>query len=402
MKLIPFALSLPFLLGCSCRDGNTTRTLAIAQNSATHNSDGAESTDTVALAELPDYIYVTHQWKDLDESVYPFGASDGHQVAKWKSEFEKANAPDSVWRDDFLHVPGEDHWMAVYDFVGLWHGQYRESFKQDDDRTVWRLLQYSPEADRVPSLVGFDRVRFLRHIYEDLLDYEPYSQWDMTFWAWLETDFDTFYIRILNKDILSLADRRLTSAIRREQAKAGLHHDRVWEAYQKVQGEPGFNGTSFPYRCGTFGDVYYKMEIQASEAFLQALYDDSYSYPVTGRTVTDEDVVAEFDTFSRTFEEDEYSYTPAERKAVLDRDRRSFLDWMKARGQVSALLSGKAKETYDKATDGIRRYKLVLLKNRYYYDDGYCLDYVSRHLLGFDCSDEELFSHNLEKLIENE
>ena len=67
---------------------------------------------------------------------------------------------------------------------------------------------------------------------------------------------------------------------------------------------------------------------------------------------------------------------------------------MDARKTVSSLLTGRMKELYGNATNRILRQKLILLKNRYNCNDGFCPDYTI--LLDMDCSDEELFSFTFE------
>ena len=63
--------------------------------------------------------------------------------------------------------------------------------------------------------------------------------------------------------------------------------------------------------------------------------------------------------------------------------------WMKYRGVVSSQLHGLCKEAYDNSTNNIRRYKLIMLKNRY---EGYGITSgdVMECLLPYTASDEEL------------
>lgn len=351
---------------------------------------------------IPEYIAVSHQWKELEDWAYLFEVPSPNDISRWKKEFEKANATDSVWYADYEHIPGEGHWVAVNDFIELWHGPLCESFKTDDNRTLWRLLQYSPGTEYMQYAKGFTRIELIRKMYIDLLDYITGSQWDMTFRAWLLTDFATFYIRILYRDIEGHMDGSIKSAILREQKQAQHHHDRVWEAYQKIEGGPGFNGSSYPARCGLFGNAYYGIEIFSQEEFLHTIYNESYNYLPTGHVFTEDDIINEYEAFSGTFTDDEYSFSVEARRDVLDKDKKSFFDWMAARETVSLQLSGRTKMNFDRATDGIRRHKLIMLKNRYNIDNGYCSEYISKHLLSINSSDEEIISHNLEKLIDNE
>ena len=69
---------------------------------------------------------------------------------------------------------------------------------------------------------------------------------------------------------------------------------------------------------------------------------------------------------------------------------------MAARRTVSSLLSGLCKETYDNATNNVRRYKLIMLKNRY---QGYGLvsGDILDCILSYDCSDSEIGVFSFER-----
>ncbi len=378
---IAFAILIICLAAGSCHN---------RRGAARAAQDQLKTENLPSVDTIPDWIYVTRHWRDLKDSAYLFEVPEQQVIAGWKREFEELTPPDSVWRTELEYYSNEDRWMTVNDFIELFY----QSARREDNMILWRLLQYAPGIDSLAAESGFDRVLFIRHTYESLLDYEKACQWDMTYWAWLLIDFDSFYIRTLYNDIRRHCDRRLASAIKKEETMARIHHDRTWDAFQKIIGTQGFNGTSFPYRCGVFGDVEYRMEIEAQESFLHALYDDSFSYGSTGKSVSENDIIEEYSYFSQNLDEDELSYPIAERRALLDKDKKSFINWMDARKTVSSLLTGRMKELYGNATNRILRQKLILLKNRYNCNDGFCPDYTI--LLDMDCSDEELFSFTFE------
>ena len=178
------------------------------------------------------------------------------------------------------------------------------------------------------------------------------------------------------------------------------YHDAASEAYQKIQGTVEYNGSLFPASSSQFDDEDVQKEASTMEDLLHALYDKGFVPAKGGRTVTREDIENEYTTFERTLKDEEYLFPLAERKALLGKERTLFLSWMDTREKFSSLLSGNAKEVYDEGTEQILRRKLIHLKNRYNIDDGSLSESFREILLPLDCSDEELFSHDFEKLYD--
>lgn len=351
---------------------------------------------------IPDDIPVIREWKDFDLTLSLGKTPSTEEIAQWKRDFESANSADSVWYVDLGRFKDMNHYVAVQDFIELLHGPKCEKYSDNDRRLLWRLDQYDPLIEQKPQS-GFEKIQFIRSQYQRLLDYEPGSQWDMTLWAWLSTDFRSLYSRTLEKEILNLAGQSVSKELKEEFKCEDSYSWACSDAFQKICGSPVWSGSSFPYRVGCYGNRNIDMGNNAKEDFLHALFDSTLTKESGSSIITRSLIEQEYATFTETLEEDEeYTYSLKEQKEALNGDKRALFKWMEARAAVSAKLSGTIKIVYDNATQSILRKKLILLKNRFNIDDGYCQDYIVKHLLTENSSDEELMNHNLEELLKNE
>lgn len=83
----------------------------------------------------------------------------------------------------------------------------------------------------------------------------------------------------------------------------------------------------------------------------------------------------------------------------MEKDKEAWHAWIRSRNRLSSLLSGRQKVSYDNATLGMCRHKLIMLKNRYETGD-FCPYYYGEILLDYDsASTEEILSHNFEELL---
>lgn len=366
--------------------------------------DNADSVEmSIAPGDtIPDEIPVTRVWKDLSLSLYLGETPSPKEIAQWKRDFESANPNDSVCFVELARFKDMNHYVAVQDYIELLHGPRCESYSDNDRRLLWRLDQYDPLVEQKPRS-GFKKVQFIRWQYERLLDYELGSQWDMNSWSWLSTDFRSLYGRTLEKEILRLASQNVSNELKQEFKCEEAHSWASSNAFQMIYGSPVWSGSSFSYRVGCFGIPNIDMGNNAKEVLLQALYDPSFTKETCNSAITRKLLEQEYATFANALEEDEeYTFSLKEQKDALNGDKSAFFKWMEARAAVSSKLSGTAKIVYDNATQTIMRRKIILLKNRFNIDDGFCLDYVVKNLLSDDCSDEEIMNHSLERLLENE
>lgn len=359
--------------------------------------------------EETDAVHLIRHWKDLDSSVFRGKVPSREQIEKWKRAFEMANPKDTAWRFEVAYFKDKDHYQAVRDFIEIWHSQNAPD--DDDERTEWRLLQWDPRFDDMPGSEA-GRLFYIRDLFEDLMDYERGSQWDMTFYGWLWTDFMDFYIRILRQETDKRVSRQVAAALARERKAADKLHDCESAAYQTIQGDPVWPGSSFPYRVGMFGKECLGIEAKAMEYLLIGLMEGEEPGGMPS-SITTGDVLREYDVFSETLTQDgseEYdeelrrllSDWASKKRSTLSNEKKAWASWMASRERVSALLDGVQKRAYDMATGIICREKLVLLKNRYNSDDGYNRDSLTPFLASTWWTDEDILAHNLEKLLEED
>lgn len=345
----------------------------------------------------PDSIPVSHHWKELDSSRYISAVPTEQEKGRWKQAFERANNEGAASRNDLARFQDSDHYVTVKDFIELWH---REGAEIDVRQTEWRLLQWDPDPTSTPE-GGFARVHRVRDRLEALMCYETGSQWDMSLYGWLWTDFMNFYIKLLRGEIESRVPKRVAQALKKESAAARRFHGKESASFELIEGDPMWSGSSFPYRMGMFGKESLGIEARANEIFLYPLMEDGRLMEVPERFAS-EVVLKEYERFAMTFKESEYGYSVAERQRVLTEEKAAWKYWMAQRERVSTLLSGAEKSAYDAATRSLCRGKLILLKNRYNIKNVFCPDYVAEHLASEDWPDRLIEEHNLEKLLEDE
>ena len=160
MKMISIRLALLFVIlvgAISCRQDSVRRLEFTPGWSMLPEEELKKEPDPDPVEPLgppePDYVPVHREWREIPSSAYIFGVPSKQTIAKWKKQFEKANDADSVWFNDFRCCEGMERWLAANDLIELWFGPHRVS-GQDDARTLWRLLQYDPDLEEMPSSKG--------------------------------------------------------------------------------------------------------------------------------------------------------------------------------------------------------------------------------------------------------
>ena len=398
MKQLTFLLLAGLLLvSGGCKRTGTTASRPESARSARLAALLAEYPSYSEAKHQPDdineYIRVTHRWKDPDLSCFIGRRPSEAEIDKWKEQFEQANPKDSVWRTEFRYCRDENRYMAVHDFIELSYSYNSRDVPQDDRRTQWRLLQYDPDPERRPA-GEFSAVRYIRTLYEEMLDYIRGSQWDINLGADLDADMRAFYQRILSDAVCRHAGQPIQAAVRKESAAITAYDRAAGVLFAKVD---GMEGSSSPYRTAQFRIRNIEGRIRDREALLFALTEDAVPQFLPDTRITEADVEREYETFAATFRDDAYSTPAAERRAALEQERRAWKRWMTARAEVSRLLDGNPKTTFDQATRNLRRDKLILLKNRCNIP-GYLSASFEALLLSEDNTDEEILAHHLETL----
>ena len=395
--------------GCRQRNGGAPAPVPAADSLELFTQRAAADADVDWDEEIP----VFHLWRDIPSGDYYFDVPSVEQVGEWKSLCEERNPLDSVPRryvqDYFGHM---NQYVTVNDFIELWY--HDSSHREDDGLTTWRLMQYDPDTFFPPDS-EFDKFFAIRNVIQGLLLYEPQSQWDLNCHSGLEADFQEYYGRLLVREaVRHTEDGRLADALVREQEAWEGYHAALDSAFRVIDGSPdGAVGSAWPMAiCGILLDDA-RTRAVSLEDFYFALAD-SLDYEVRNRRsviaqydierharVTDGAVLDEYRRFMAFFGDGSFfdpvfGYPEAELRKALGDERAAWQAWMSSRRQVSSLLSGLCKETYDNATNNVRRRKLIMLKNRY---EGYGLASgdVLGCLLPYDCADSEIGTFSFEE-----
>lgn len=343
-----------------------------------------------------DTVHVFHFWKELDEGEYLFDEPSPGQIAKWKKLCEDRNHQEQAgFPDRYLNM---NQYMTLWDIVEMW---YRDDAPpKDDDFILWRLAQYETMYKYLDS--EYDRFYYLKNYIQGLCLFDDQFQFEMNIRAGLIADFQEFYDRIMVRDAIRHSPPRLAAALKEEEKAWQNYHKEVSAAYHVIDGANSM-ASAWPMAiCGILEDNA-KMRETSLEDFYFAL-TDSLDYSVTRwksfidsyeivkhQTVPAEKVLAEYRLFLDSMEEEDEEYYPplAERRKALAKESEAWKKWMQKRQKVSSLLTGLCKETYDNATNNVRRYKLIMLKNRY---EGYGITSgdVMDCLISYSASDEEL------------
>jgi len=410
-KLLSSLILLLLLASCGQRQGSKTTDASAGMKPgwSVLIEDSQESTAD-ETDEMPDYVNVSRTWKDIPDEEFIRKSPTKKEIDRWKKEFEKVHSVDSVWYGEFGLYKDAEQYICDVDLTELLHGRYCEEFSQDDRRTEWRLLQYE-WSDGPSAESELDKILRLRGICEDLLDRELGSQMDINLHSWLVIDLQEFYIRLLQEKCLENLSPLAAAALKAENAAFDRLNYSTSAAYQKIDGSPsGFDGSSYPRRVASFGEVALNMEINALEPLLRSLITGSLVAPVSFVQLNEAEelVDKEYGILESTFKEDKESeeeglcYSVKVRKEAMEKDRHDWHSWLLQREKVSRLLSSPIKESYDNATLGICRHKLIMLKNRYE-SGAFLSDQYLRVMLPYECvTTEQILSHNYEKLLEEE
>ena len=406
MKRIAAILVLLSIFACGQRKGaNSTSSMPVGLEPGWSVRIGdEEEKEKEKEKEEPDKVPISHHWVDVHPSAYVGKVPTAKQIAQWKAEFEKVNDIDSVSVRYINLFMSPEQMMCAEDLIELLHGPMRGDFDNNDMRIQWRLLQYNGE-EGATELTELKKVLQLRSTWEIMLNYEPYSQWEMTMNSWLMDDMQEFYIRLMYKVAGENLPDSIARALKAEQECALEAGSATSAAYQKIDGTPdGFNGSSYNCRIASFEGIFQDMEINALELFLCSILSDEVcdSTDFVPLSEAKSLVEKEYTVMESNFEEDEWSFPVSERIAEMEKDKSAWKAWMEQREKVSSLLAGNQKRTYDEATVGMYRHKLIMLKNRYE-TGSFCPAYYDEILLSYlGSTTEDILKHNFEELLKKQ
>ena len=411
--LLSLTVAFICLCGCRRRCASPTDSGYLLDAAMLYYEEVGEDEDVIWDEEIP----VFHYWRKIPSSDYYFGAPSDEQVAKWHALCEERNRTDSTSR---FYVQGcyanMNQFVTVTDFIEMWY--HDDSRILDDELTTWRLMQYAPDAFFTPDS-EFDKFHVISNVIQGLLLYETQSQWELNCHACLEENVQEYYDRILVREAVRHAEGSLAAAIEKEQEAWLGYHAAVDSAFRIIDGDPhGMPGSAWPMAIGGILCDDARMRALSLEDFYFALTDSlDYQfahkrsiigeYGIERHEVVDEGkVIRECRRFMEFFKdasffEPDYSYPVADLRRALGKEMSAWRAWMSSRRQVSSLLDGLCRETYDNATNNVRRHTLIMLKNRYQ-GYGVASEDTYRCLLPYSCPDSDIewftFERNWRKL----
>ncbi|MBQ5985000.1 MAG: hypothetical protein IJL56_08520 [Bacteroidales bacterium] len=371
---------------------------------------GCKNRHTYNSNDQEQYIHITHNWRDIAQEEYHFDAPRDVEVKKWEGLCEARNAFDSVAKSDLDCFADANQMMTVQDFIQLWYNE--ESYLEDDDLTTWRLMQYDKELSSYCDS-EFDRFSMVKNAIQSLLLYCPMSQMDINYHSALEQNFQEYYDRLLLKEAIRHSEKRLSDALEREQDHWLQYQTALDSSFRSIQGDPnGMGGSAWPMAiCGILEDNAIMREISIMDFYFALT--DNLDYEFLHKTsrigeyeverhaeVKDKDVLDEYKRFmvliEQSFFDPECHYSKTVMRNALKKEMTAWKGWMSSRKQVSDNLEESCKSVYDNATNNVRRYKLIMLKNRY---QGYGLieSSVEECLLDYSCPDEDIEDFSFEK-----
>ena len=343
-----------------------------------------------------DTVHVFHFWRELEESDYLFDEPSPEQVAAWKKLCEERNKSERAgFPDRYLNM---NQYMTIWDFIEMWYSD--DAPAQDDDFVLWRLAQYDDMYKYQDS--EYDRFYHLKNHIQGLCMFDDQFQFELNLKAGLLSDFQEFYVRLMAREAIRHSSPKVAAALKEEEKAWLSYHKELSSAFQIIDGDiMGLNGSAWPMAiCGIEEDNAQMRENSLADFYFALT--DSLDYSVTRwksvidsyelfrqTKVSPDAVLKEYQSFMNSFEEDEYKYSVVDRKQALAKESEAWKKWMQKRQKVSSLLTGLCKDAYDNATNNVRRYKLIMLKNRY---EGYGITSgdVMDCLIPYNASDEEL------------
>lgn len=325
---------------------------------------------------LIDTIKVFRYWAELDDEMYLFTPPTSEQIALWKMECETRNKYDSPHDVEVSdHYADMNQYVTIYDFIELWYD--KESYKDSLDFTLWRLAQYEGECNHYPDS-EYDRFYYLKNSFQNLCAFDAQFQFEFNLWAGLVADFQEFYDKVMVREAIRHSSPRVAKALEREEVAWQNYHAELDSTFRIIDGNPdGLVGSAWGMAISGIAEDNARMREESLSDFYFALTDSlDYEVKHTRSQISSYEIIRnskmpqnkvlrEYRHFMDSFEEDECYYPIAEREKALSREMAAWKKWMHSRAAVSSLLTGICKDTYDNSTNNVRRWKYIMLKNRY-------------------------------------
>ena len=266
-----------------------------------------------------------------------------------------------------LHIPSDGNlkyfrdsrqMSAVADFISLWYRDGGDPYCKNLDFTLWRLSSYMPPHSYIHSTK--ERFDFLNRQINNLLDYEKSSQWDYNLGSWLEMDMESFFVKMLEKELIKI------NPIFRTEAQAFKEYMTASEKvyYYMVVGKDGYQGSSSTMKWAAYHKDRYTIMRHALEGMLFYLSDGIVPPDSNPSEFTVEIVNCEYDRYvgELTVLKDDYSIE--ERAAVLEAERAAWNKWMEVRTEIALVLLEDQRTVYQQQTGILCRSEYQMIKDR--------------------------------------
>ena len=358
-----------------------------------HNDDSREyygeqlyyrHTDTTDKA-WNDTTEFFHYWKKMRLDDYLFGPFPTDSVSSWEALCKELN---EEGRLGLRFIPANyanmNQYVTIYDLIAVWgERRYDDNY---DEFTLWRIEQFRCDTLRPGSV--YEKFNLLKRTINSICDFEPFIKFEYDNMSCLEEQLQSFYDRMLLRELISRSNQALSQALLKEDAVWKSYHAALDSTYHKLYEDPNhFSGSAWGQSLlGALQDDALIREYSLTDYCFSS---EEQFKPETQSIVSDETVLQEYRRFIDSFEEDEYHYPIKVRKKALEIEMAEWQKWMKSRVAVSSLLTGREKELYDNSTNNTRRMKYIMLKNRY---EGYGVtsDDILELLIPYSASDEQL------------
>lgn len=411
MKRLTYILAMVLATGCGPRQNQKIAETAPATSAKQSDLDlfGVSGKELPIYykeldGEWNDTCEVFHFWLVFDENDYLFDVPTDEQIEAWKKLCEERNPFKPGNKDGvpngYLNM---SQYVTVHDFIELWYRD--DSYRSNLDLFLWRMRQYDWDQIYEPDS-EYDRFHYLKNSFQGLCVYEPGIQYEYNLWAGLRADFQEIYAELMAREAIRHASPPVAKALAKEEQTYQNYHNEVIEAFKIIDGDKdGLSGSAWGMAIsGISEDDAHMREISLDDYYFALT--DSLDYEVRHRrsvigsyeikkqsNCPQEKVLKEYQRFMGSFEDDEYHYSIPERKKALFKEMDAWKKWMKSRDAVSSLLTGLCKEAYDNATNNVRRYKYIMLKNCYA-GYGVTSNDVLELIIPYDASDEDLNGPN--------
>lgn len=328
-----------------------------AKQSTVQNSE-ATFTEVSEATCANDSVHSRRHWNDPE--YYVFDKPSDDSIAVWKAACEEYDSvPENIVvpTDKFLK---SDAYIAFCD--------WNHVCRSNNDFLLWRLNELMPAEGHFDGEV--QRYRFFCRQIDSLESCLPEldSQREMNDGAYMCADLADLTAQIYSSR-LRQALPSFSSVFEKEEAAYCAFNKAAQNSFDKCSMSPYNNGSASALAYAGFAEDIAKLRCQAIIPFYLFVTDprnapkDSIHQHISNRMVLDE-----YSAFIESIvREEEGSYPIKEQRTSLIDAKEAWTGWLKARSNVSQLLSGEEKKVWDNCTNNLKRSHLMTLKDRYNY-----------------------------------